>query len=164
MRIWLIGADQAGSEALRQLKKNPAVTVVVSDAADRPKAVSDGVIARVDMVESVTPVTASVPPMSVSIRACWKTPRRWRSTCLPRWNVRWMPKCVHANVPSGWKKIARRSPPTTHVSSGMGLPVIMCVRSRLHSRRRLLHESILRVCECGCRIQAHHSILADRAK
>jgi hypothetical protein len=56
MRIWLIGADQAGSEALRQLKKNPAVTVVVSDAADRPKAVSDGVIARVDMVENVTPV------------------------------------------------------------------------------------------------------------
>jgi len=56
MRIWLIGAEQAGSEALRQLKKNPAVTVIVSDAIDRPKAVSDGVIARVDMVENVTPV------------------------------------------------------------------------------------------------------------
>jgi FlaA1/EpsC-like NDP-sugar epimerase len=56
MRIWLIGAEQAGSEALRQLKKNPAVTVVVSDAVDRPKAVSDGVIAKVDMVENVTPV------------------------------------------------------------------------------------------------------------
>jgi FlaA1/EpsC-like NDP-sugar epimerase len=56
MRIWLIGADQAGSEVLRQLKKNPAVTVVVSDASDRPKAVSDRVIAKVDMVENVTPV------------------------------------------------------------------------------------------------------------
>ena len=56
MRIWLIGAEQAGSEALRQLKKNPAVTVIVSDAVDRPKAVSDGVIAKVDMVENVTPV------------------------------------------------------------------------------------------------------------
>jgi hypothetical protein len=54
MRIWLIGADQAGSEALRQLKKNPAVTVVVSDAAERPKAVTDGVIPKVDMVENVT--------------------------------------------------------------------------------------------------------------
>ena len=54
MRIWLIGADQAGSEALRQLKKNSAITVVVSDAAELPKAVADGVIARVDMVESVT--------------------------------------------------------------------------------------------------------------
>jgi FlaA1/EpsC-like NDP-sugar epimerase len=56
MRIWLIGADQAGSEALRQLRKNPAVTVVVSDAGDNPKAVGDGVIAKVDMVEKVTPV------------------------------------------------------------------------------------------------------------
>lgn len=54
MRIWLIGADQAGSEALRQLKKNTAITVVVSDAAERPKAVADGVIAKVDMVENVT--------------------------------------------------------------------------------------------------------------
>lgn len=54
MRIWLIGADQAGSEALQQLKKNPAITVVVSDPAERPKAVTDGIIARVDMVENVT--------------------------------------------------------------------------------------------------------------
>lgn len=54
MRIWLIGADQAGSEALRQFKKNAAITVVVSDAIERPKAVSDGVIAKVDMVENVT--------------------------------------------------------------------------------------------------------------
>lgn len=54
MRIWLIGADQAGSEALRQLKKNPAITIVVSDASERPKAVTDGVIAKVDMVENVT--------------------------------------------------------------------------------------------------------------
>jgi hypothetical protein len=55
MRIWLIGADKIGSEALRQLQKNPAITVIVSDASDRPKAVSDRVIAKVDMVENVTP-------------------------------------------------------------------------------------------------------------
>jgi FlaA1/EpsC-like NDP-sugar epimerase len=54
MRIWLIGADQAGSEVLRQLKKNPAITVVVSDALERPRAVSDRVIDKVDMVENVT--------------------------------------------------------------------------------------------------------------
>ena len=54
MRIWLIGADQAGSEALRQLKKNPAIIVIVSDAGERPRAVADGVIAKVDMVENVT--------------------------------------------------------------------------------------------------------------
>jgi hypothetical protein len=56
MRIWLIGADQAGSEALQQFQKNPAITVIVSDGGDCPKAVSDGVIASVDMVENVTPV------------------------------------------------------------------------------------------------------------
>jgi FlaA1/EpsC-like NDP-sugar epimerase len=56
MRIWLIGADQAGSEALQQLQKNPSITVIVSDASDRPKAVSDRVIAKVDMVENVTPM------------------------------------------------------------------------------------------------------------
>ncbi len=54
MRIWLIGADQAGCEALRQLKKNPAITVIVSDALERPRAVVDGVIAKVDMVENVS--------------------------------------------------------------------------------------------------------------
>jgi FlaA1/EpsC-like NDP-sugar epimerase len=59
MRIWLIGADDAGSEALRQLRKNPAITVVVSDASDRPKSVSDRVIDKVDMVEHVTPVNVN---------------------------------------------------------------------------------------------------------
>ena len=54
MRIWLIGADQAGSEVLRQLKKNPAITVIVSDAAARPRAVADGIIAQVDIVENAT--------------------------------------------------------------------------------------------------------------
>ena len=54
MRIWLIGAEQAGIEALRQLKKNPAIDVVVTDSVERPKAVTDRVIARIDAVESVT--------------------------------------------------------------------------------------------------------------
>jgi hypothetical protein len=54
MRIWLIGAEQAGVEALRQLKKNPAVDVVVTDSIERPKAVAERVIARIDHVETVT--------------------------------------------------------------------------------------------------------------
>lgn len=56
MRIWLIGADKQGTEVLRQLKKNPAVEVTVTDAIARPRAVIDGVIARVDAVERVTTV------------------------------------------------------------------------------------------------------------
>ena len=56
MRIWLIGADQNGTAALRQLDKNPNIEVVVSDAIERPRAVAERVIERVHYVESVTPV------------------------------------------------------------------------------------------------------------
>ncbi|MCS6828973.1 MAG: hypothetical protein NZ553_20340 [Caldilinea sp.] len=56
MRIWLIGADSAGTAALQQLQKNPDIQVIVSDAIERPKAVERRVIERVDYVESVTPL------------------------------------------------------------------------------------------------------------
>lgn len=56
MRIWLIGAEQRGSEVLRQLQKNSNIEVIVSDPKERPKAVNDGIIAKVDHVELVTPV------------------------------------------------------------------------------------------------------------
>lgn len=56
MRIWLIGADQAGTVALQQLRKNSGIQVVVSDAVPRPKAVEQRVIAQLDFVESVTPL------------------------------------------------------------------------------------------------------------
>ncbi|MBE2238934.1 MAG: hypothetical protein IAE81_14175 [Caldilineaceae bacterium] len=56
MRIWLIGADQAGTSALKQLRKNPEIQVVVSDAIPRPKAVEQRVIGQVDFIESVTPL------------------------------------------------------------------------------------------------------------
>ena len=56
MRIWLIGADQKGTDALRQLKKNPNIEVIVSDATDQPKAVTERVIAKVDYVETVSPI------------------------------------------------------------------------------------------------------------
>ena len=56
MRIWLIGADQRGTEVLRQLKKNNNLEIVVTDAVDRPLAVADGVISKVDHVEVVTSI------------------------------------------------------------------------------------------------------------
>jgi len=55
MRIWLIGANQAGTAALQQLRKNPDIEVIVSDTLERPQAVEKRVIAQVDYVESVTP-------------------------------------------------------------------------------------------------------------
>jgi hypothetical protein len=53
MRVWLIGADQSGANAIRQLRKNPELEIVVSDTIERPRAVVDRVIERVDYVESV---------------------------------------------------------------------------------------------------------------
>jgi FlaA1/EpsC-like NDP-sugar epimerase len=54
MRVWLIGAGQAGSAALRQLRKNEEIEIVVTAESDRPHAVKDGVLGKVDYVESVT--------------------------------------------------------------------------------------------------------------
>ncbi len=59
MRIWLIGADQRGTEALRQLQKNANFEVIVSDSIEQPKAVTEGVIARVDYVEQVSSVNVN---------------------------------------------------------------------------------------------------------
>jgi len=54
MRIWLIGAGQAGIAALRQLRKNEELEIVVTADNDRPQAVKDGVLGKVDYVETVT--------------------------------------------------------------------------------------------------------------
>jgi hypothetical protein len=56
MRVWLIGAGQIGTATLRQLQKNDEIDVVVSADGDRPQAVKDGVISKVDFVETVTSV------------------------------------------------------------------------------------------------------------
>ena len=56
MRIWLIGAGATGAATLRQLQKHPDVTVVVSDLTDNPLAVQEGLIDKVDYVETVNPV------------------------------------------------------------------------------------------------------------
>lgn len=55
MRIWLIGAGNIGSVALEQLQKNPTLEVFVSDPSERPEAVRNGLIERVDLVANVTP-------------------------------------------------------------------------------------------------------------
>jgi FlaA1/EpsC-like NDP-sugar epimerase len=59
MRIWLIGAGQAGAEALRQLRKNDDLEVVVSADSDRPPAVREGVIGKVDYVEAVNSINVN---------------------------------------------------------------------------------------------------------
>jgi hypothetical protein len=59
MRIWLIGAGRAGTEALRQLGKNEEIAVVVSAQIADPVAVREQVIAKVDYVEAVTPLNVN---------------------------------------------------------------------------------------------------------
>ena len=54
MRVWLIGAGEPAKQALRQLRKDEEIVVVVSAASERPPAVRDGVLGKVDYVENVT--------------------------------------------------------------------------------------------------------------
>lgn len=56
MRIWLIGAETTGAATLRQLQKNPEITVVVSDPSPHPLAVREGLISKVDFQETVNSV------------------------------------------------------------------------------------------------------------
>src|SRR5687767_10020683 len=54
MRIWLIGAGKAGGAVLRQLRKNEDLEVIVTASTDQPDAVKDGILGKVDYVETVT--------------------------------------------------------------------------------------------------------------
>ena len=66
MRIWLIGAETIGAATLRQLQKNPDISVVVSDPSPNPLAVREGLIAKVDYLETVNPV--NITPLARRIR------------------------------------------------------------------------------------------------
>lgn len=57
MRILIIGAGRTGAKVLRQLQKNPELTVIVVDPHERPYAVEQGIISSVDYRESLTPLT-----------------------------------------------------------------------------------------------------------
>jgi hypothetical protein len=54
MRVWVIGAGKAGGTAVRQLRKNEEIDVIVTAETDLPQAVKEGLLERVDYVEIVT--------------------------------------------------------------------------------------------------------------
>lgn len=56
MRIWLIGAGERGTEIVRQLQKNRNIELVISDPTPHPRALAEGMIAKVDHTEAVTPI------------------------------------------------------------------------------------------------------------
>ena len=57
MRILVIGAGPTGATVIQQLLKNPAITVITADPGEEPFAVSQGIIEKVDIVGSITPLT-----------------------------------------------------------------------------------------------------------
>ncbi len=56
MRILIIGAGPVGARVLRQLQKNPELTVITVDAQENPYAVEQGIINQIDIPEALTPL------------------------------------------------------------------------------------------------------------
>lgn len=57
MRVLVVGAGRTGVQVLRQLRKNPNLTIITLDPRPDPFAVQEGLIEAVDLVESLTPLT-----------------------------------------------------------------------------------------------------------
>ncbi|UCC85748.1 MAG: hypothetical protein JSV81_12885 [Anaerolineales bacterium] len=57
MRVLVIGAGRTGAQVLRQLQKNPDLTVLTVDPREKPYAVQQGIIAGIDIHEALTPLT-----------------------------------------------------------------------------------------------------------
>lgn len=57
MRVLVVGAGRTGVQVLRQLQKNPNITVLTLDPRDEPEAIREGVITAVDFKETLTPLT-----------------------------------------------------------------------------------------------------------
>jgi nucleoside-diphosphate-sugar epimerase len=56
VRILVIGAGRVGARVLRQLQKNPNLTVITCDPRDDAYAVQQGIIPDVDLREPFTPL------------------------------------------------------------------------------------------------------------
>jgi nucleoside-diphosphate-sugar epimerase len=56
MRILVVGAGRVGAKVLRQLQKNPEFTVITADPRENPYAVKQGIIAQVDIHETLNPL------------------------------------------------------------------------------------------------------------
>jgi len=56
MRVLVVGAGKTGAGVLRQLQKNPRITVLTLDPRERPQALEEGIIEQVDYREALTPL------------------------------------------------------------------------------------------------------------
>jgi hypothetical protein len=57
MRILVVGAGRVGARVLRQLQKNSQLIVITADPNETPYAVQEGIIEKVNIRESLTPLT-----------------------------------------------------------------------------------------------------------
>jgi len=57
MRVLVIGAGRTGAKVIRQLQKNPTLTILTCDDRDEPYAVQKSIIDQVDLKETLTPLT-----------------------------------------------------------------------------------------------------------
>lgn len=57
MRVLVVGAGRTGARVIRQLQKNPALTILTCDASEEPLAVRKGVVDKIDIEETLTPLT-----------------------------------------------------------------------------------------------------------
>jgi 2-polyprenyl-6-methoxyphenol hydroxylase-like FAD-dependent oxidoreductase len=57
MRVLVVGAGRSGARVLRQLHKNPNLTVLTLDPQEKPYAVREGIVAAIDICEALTPLT-----------------------------------------------------------------------------------------------------------
>jgi len=54
LRVLVIGAGRLGVQTIKQLRKNPETEIVVADPHERPEALVEGVIGKVDIRAHVT--------------------------------------------------------------------------------------------------------------
>jgi len=57
MRVLVVGAGRVGARVLAQLQKNATLEIITLDPRPRPYALEQGLIDRVDVAESLTPLT-----------------------------------------------------------------------------------------------------------
>jgi len=67
IRILVIGAGRNGSRVIRQLMKNPEITIITLDSRENPEALSEGLVPNIDYICELNPrdigeVTEEVNP------------------------------------------------------------------------------------------------------
>jgi len=57
VRVLVCGAGESGADVIRQLRKNKDIEILTLDPRENPAALAEGVIEKIDVAESLTPLT-----------------------------------------------------------------------------------------------------------